>query len=104
MRLEEATQQSNEYHHPLWLQLARESGIPNTPLTTYLRSELLFNNPLTVDGTLITKDTITNKLGQQETFSYSHPQLTPKLLYEALQYGINNNLWPNKVTIYNPDN
>jgi len=47
----------NDKHVPVWTKLCQDSKILNTPLSPYIDKEVMYNNPLQVDGTKITKDT-----------------------------------------------
>jgi len=76
---------ANDKHLKPWSDLCKENKISTTPLTPYLDEELLYDNPLSVDGTLITKDT---------GFNYQYPKVTIELLKESLQYHIKNGAFP----------
>lgn len=89
IKLEQITNDSNEYHHPIWLEICKESGIPNTPYTTYISQELLYNNALSVDGTAIT----TTK-GATTPFVYQHSTLTAAEIYNSIKSAQDQNLWP----------
>lgn len=96
LKLEQITNDSNEYHHPIWLALCKEHGIPNTPYTTYISQELLYNNALSVDGTAITKlhTTTAGKAAKTPAFTYQYPTLTPQAIYDSIKYAQEQKLWP----------
>jgi len=75
---------ANDKHLKPWSDLCKEHKITTTPLTPYLDEELLYDNPLGVDGRAITE------LG----FKYNHPHMTVELLRESLDYHIKNGAFP----------
>jgi len=75
---------ANDKHLKPWSDLCKENKISTTPLTPYLDEELLYDNPLSVDGSAITK----------EGFTYTHPKVTLELVKESLQYHIKNGSFP----------
>jgi nucleoside-diphosphate-sugar epimerase len=79
---------ANDKHLKPWSDLCKEHQINTTPLTPYLDEELLYDNPLSVDGTAISSET---------GFKYSHPKLTQELVREALDYHIKNGAFPSKL-------
>lgn len=44
---------ANEEHSEPWCELCKKHNIKNSPLTSFLAQELLYNNPLSVDGSFI---------------------------------------------------
>jgi nucleoside-diphosphate-sugar epimerase len=76
LKLEELVEEANDGHLGPWNQLLRENGINSTPLNPYLEKELLYNNPLCVDGSKI------KALG----FQCSCPRLTRELLEDSVNY------------------
>jgi len=74
----------NEKHLAPWSELCKNSGIENTPLTPYLDPELLYNTPLSVDGSAI------EKLG----FKYDFPMINEELLREQADYFVKQGLFP----------
>jgi len=74
----------NEKHLAPWSELCKNAGIDNTPLTPYLDPELLYNNPLSVDGSAI------EALG----FTYDNPELNDTLLREQIDYYVQQGLFP----------
>jgi len=70
-----------------WSDLCKEHQISTTPLTPYLDEELLYDNPLSVDGNAIT----------ETGFKYAHPKVTPELVRESLDYHIKNGAFPAKL-------
>jgi len=67
---------ANSTHLGPWSELCKGKNIVNTPLTPYLDEELLYNNPLSVDGNKITST----------GFTYKHPKMTEAHLREVLAY------------------
>jgi len=67
-----------------WSDLCKKHNITTTPLNPYLDEELLYDNPLAIDGSAITA------LG----FKYKYPQITPDLLKENVDYHIKNHAFP----------
>ena len=74
----------NETHLQPWGEITEKQGIKRTPLSPFLEPELLLNNDLAIDGTLITT------LG----FTYDVPAPTVDLLREELQYWIDIQAFP----------
>jgi len=79
---------ANEKHLKPWSDLCKAKGITNTPLTPYLDEELLYNNPLSIDGEKITK------VG----FHYKHPKMTDAHLRETVAYFADLNFFPQGLT------
>lgn len=75
---------ANDKHLKPWSDLCKENKISTTPLTPYLDEELLYDNPLTVDGSAI----------KETGFTYQHPKVTSDLVKESLQYHIKNGAFP----------
>jgi len=75
---------ANDKHLKPWSDLCKKHNITTTPLNPYLDEELLYDNPLAVDGNAITA------LG----FKYKHPQITADLLKQNVDYHIKNNAFP----------
>lgn len=93
LKLRDLTADANDSHQPIWLALNKELGIPHTPYTTYISMELLYNNPLCIDGTNITKlIKSTDKTGTP--FTYDYPTMTHQLVYDALFAAQQRNLFP----------
>jgi nucleoside-diphosphate-sugar epimerase len=78
---------ANDKHLKPWSDLCKEHQITTTPLTPYLDEELLYDNPLSVDGSAI----------QDTGFKYAHPKVTPELVRESLEYHIKNGAFPSKL-------
>lgn len=76
LRMKDAVDAANEQHMDPWSEMCKQSGIKSTPLSPYLDIELLYNNPLSVDGTAIEKT----------GFQYELPTLTKELLEEEIAY------------------
>lgn len=75
---------ANDKHLKPWSDLCKEKGITTTPLTPYLDEELLYDNPLCVDGSAITST----------GFKYEKPHVTIDLVKDSLKYHINNKSFP----------
>jgi nucleoside-diphosphate-sugar epimerase len=75
---------ANEKHLKPWSDLCKSKQITNTPLTPYLDEELLYNNPLSIDGTKITTT----------GFNYKYPNVTEETLRETLNYFIELGYFP----------
>jgi len=75
---------ANEKHLKPWSDLCKSKGIVNTPLTPYLDEEVLYNNPLSIDGSKILK------IG----FSYAHPKMTEAHLREVITYFAESGFFP----------
>jgi len=78
------TEEINEKHLKPWSDLCKNESINNTPLTPYLDQELLYNTPLSVDGSKI----------EGTGFTYDHPKVTEQLLREQVNYYIGQGLFP----------
>lgn len=76
LKMKDAVEAANDQHMEPWSQMCKESGITSTPLSPYLDIELLYNNPLSVDGTAIEKT----------GFQYEVPVMTKELLEEEITY------------------
>jgi nucleoside-diphosphate-sugar epimerase len=84
LKIKEAAETANENHMNPWGEMLKESGIKFTPLSPYIDVELLYNNGLSVDGSLI----------EGTGFKYDYPQLTKDLLLEEIKYFQELNLFP----------
>lgn len=78
---------ANDKHLKPWSDLCKQQGISNTPLTPYLDEELLYNNPLSVDGTAVVAT----------GFKYKYPEINEDLLREALKYFIDIGFFPGSI-------
>eukprot|EP01156_Anaeramoeba_ignava_P017909 Anaeramoba_ignava/a90304_707.p1 GENE.a90304_707~~a90304_707.p1 ORF type:complete len:366 (-),score=129.85 a90304_707:96-1193(-) len=85
MNMKSVTEDVNEKHLTPWADLCKQHGILSTPLTPYLDKELLYKNPLSINGTKIEKE-----LG----FQYKYPKMTQELVQEQLDYFLKLNLFP----------
>ncbi|KAH9599187.1 hypothetical protein LSM04_008906 [Trypanosoma melophagium] len=83
-KLEELVEEANDGHMGPWSTMLKNHNIDVTPLNPYLEPELLYNNPLAVDGLKL------RELG----FQCSCPKLTKELLEDSLEYWINLGLFP----------
>lgn len=75
---------ANDKHLKPWSDLCKAANITSTPLTPYLDEELLYDNPLSVDGSFITNT----------GFKYEHPKMNEALLRECLDYFVKNGAFP----------
>jgi len=75
---------ANEKHLKPWSDLCKAKGIVNTPLTPYLDEELLYNNPLSVDGSKITTT----------GFEYKHPAMSQQDLTEVINFFVELSFFP----------
>jgi len=64
----------NDEHMKPWSQLCKEKNLIGTPLSPYLDQELLYNNPLCIDGSAIEK----------KGFTYDYPNMTADLIREKI--------------------
>ena len=87
-----AAETANENHMLPWSEMIKQSGIKFTPLSPHIDKELLYNNSLSVDGTLIEKET---------GFHYDYPNVTVELIQEQIEYFKKMNLFPDFVKIDN---
>jgi nucleoside-diphosphate-sugar epimerase len=78
---------ANDKHLKPWSDLCKNANISTTPLTPYLDEELLYDNDLAVDGSLITT------LG----FKYSHPKVEESLLRESVDYYLKQGSFPSGI-------
>ncbi|KAJ3239239.1 hypothetical protein HDU81_006344 [Chytriomyces hyalinus] len=85
LNLESITEDVNEKHLEPWAQLCKEGGINSTPLTPYLDKELLRDNALNMDGSLIEK-----KFG----FQYLVPQFSEAKVRETIKDFEDIGVWP----------
>lgn len=75
----------NDTMVPAWATLCQEHNVLNTPLSPYVDTELLYNNDMCVDGSLICRET---------AFTYSHPTLEKKELERILESFIAQKIFP----------
>ncbi|PWU99010.1 hypothetical protein C4B63_10g444 [Trypanosoma cruzi] len=78
LKLEELVEEANDGHMEPWTKMLREHGISVTPLSPYLEPELLYDNPLAVDGSKL------RALG----FRCSCPKVAKELLDDSLDYWV----------------
>jgi len=74
----------NDKHVPVWTKLCQEAKILNTPLSPYIDKEVMYNNPLQVDGT---------KLSKEAKFVYRFP-ITEALLREQIDGFVKQGVFP----------
>jgi len=87
MAMKMVAETANEKHLTPWSELCKQHKISTTQLTPYLDEELLYDNPLSIDGTAICST----------GFKYTHPQVTQELVRESLNYHIKNGSFPAKL-------
>ena len=75
----------NDDHMKPWSQLCKQEGLVGTPLSPYLDQELLYNNPLCIDGSAI----------EGTGFVYDVPKMTTDLVREEIKYFSDQKLFPN---------
>lgn len=78
------TKSVNTKHMNPWLGLTHQSGVVASPISPYLSSELLSNNHLSLDGSLI----------ESTGFTYKHPQITEELVSGEIDYWLSINAFP----------
>ncbi len=76
MKLDEISEQANQEHLDTWLEMCKETGVTNTPLTPAVDKELLSKRPLCIDGSKL------KALG----FQYSCPAPTAETILDSIQY------------------
>jgi nucleoside-diphosphate-sugar epimerase len=86
LKLEELVDEANDGHLTPWNAMLRAAGISVTPLNPYLEKELLYNNPLSIDGSKL----------KNSGFQCSCPFVTPELLADSLKYWKDLGLFPQK--------
>ncbi|KAH7820632.1 putative NAD-dependent epimerase [Monocercomonoides exilis] len=74
----------NDKHCQPWSEMCKAASITNTPLSPFLPQELLYNTPLSVDGTKI----------EGTGFVYQHPMMTPVLVKEVVDGYILQGMFP----------
>ncbi len=79
---------ANETHSPVWMTLLEEHKMINSPLSTYISQELLYNHHLSADGSAITKT----------GFTYSHPVCDEKEVRAVIAYAEAQGIFPPKLT------
>lgn len=84
LNMELAAKTANDNHMNPWSDMIQKAGIKFTPLSPFLDKEILYNNPVFIDGTAI------ESLG----FKYSHPDLTKDLIKEEISYFVDQNVFP----------
>jgi len=85
LSLKSACDAANEAHMPVWSGLLKDHGILNTPLSTYISLELLYNNSLCVDGTYIC--TVLD-------FQYDHPECNEAEIRDMINYAAQQGILP----------
>ncbi|KAK2168956.1 hypothetical protein LSH36_13g22038 [Paralvinella palmiformis] len=84
LSIDEVIQDINDKHMTPWGEACQKDGISNTPITPYIREDVLMHRHQFVNGTRILKT----------GFTYDHPTLTKDLLKEVLDDFIAMNLYP----------
>lgn len=84
LNMKGATEEINEKHTQPWSLMCRASGITYTPLSPFIDQELLYNTPLSIDGSRI----------ESTGFKYQHPVMTAALVKEVVDAYILQKLFP----------
>lgn len=86
MKLEELVDEANDGHADYWIELLKSKGMSEetTPLNPYLEKELLYNNPICIDGSKMAA------LG----FQCSCPTMTKALVEHSINYWREQKLFP----------
>jgi nucleoside-diphosphate-sugar epimerase len=84
VNLKSVAEDVNDKHLKPWSDLCKAAGILNTPLTPYLDQELLYNNSLSVDGSLV----------ESTGFVYDVPKVDEALVREQIDYFVKQKLFP----------
>jgi hypothetical protein len=79
------TEDVNEKHLGPWADLLKESNIAISPLSPYVDEELLHSHPVSVNGTLIERET---------GFTYEVPYITKEKLEEIINGYKELKVWP----------
>jgi len=87
LKLSEAVKTANDNHMAPWSEMCKKANIV-TPLSPYLDKEILSNNPLSVDGSLI----------EETGFKYTVPIMKQEYILEEISYFENQKIFP-KITI-----
>ncbi|KAJ3079654.1 hypothetical protein HDU99_010402 [Rhizoclosmatium hyalinum] len=90
LNLESITEDVNEKHLEPWAQLCKAGGVNSTPLTPYLDKELLRDNALNLDGSLIERTF---------DFQYSVPKFTEEKIREVIKDFEDIGVWPKGTTL-----
>ncbi|KAG2189247.1 hypothetical protein INT44_004389 [Umbelopsis vinacea] len=85
LNLGTVTEDVNEKHLGPWADLLKESNIAISPLSPYVDEELLHSHPVSVNGTLIERET---------GFTYEVPYLTKEKLEEIINGYKELKVWP----------
>lgn len=86
LNLKSAAETANDTHMMPWSDMCKNSNIKSTPLSPYIDVELLYNTPLSIDGSAIEKD-----LG----FKYETPNITSAEIVNFINYWKDLGLFPN---------
>lgn len=84
LNFQSIVEDANDTHMQPWSDMCKEKGITNTPLSPFIDKELLYNNPMSIDGTAI----------ETTGFSYEVPQITKDLVVESIKYFEDLKLFP----------
>eukprot|EP00762_Andalucia_godoyi_P004476 ANDGO_08189.mRNA.1 Uncharacterized protein PB2B2.11 len=84
LNFQSIVEDANDTHMQPWSDMCKEKAIANTPLSPFIDKELLYNNPLSVDGSAI----------ESTGFSYEVPKITKDLLVESIKYFEDLKLFP----------
>lgn len=84
LNLKNVTAEVNDKHIKPWAELQRLNNLDASPISPYIPPELLYDIPLSVDGSKI------ESIG----FEYKYPTMTSQLLVEMLNYWLKQNVFP----------
>jgi len=84
LNIKGVAEQANDKHLKPWSEVCKKHGIVNTPLTPYIDPELLYDNSLSIDGSLI------ESIG----FKYDFPAVSEPLLREQIDFFVKQKLFP----------
>jgi hypothetical protein len=87
LNLKLATEYTNDMHLPPWAMLCSKFKIESTPISPFVAPALLYDRPLSVDGSLI----------ENTGFEYKQPLVTEDLIREELDYWIVQKVFPPNV-------
>eukprot|EP01028_Stygiella_incarcerata_P013156 TRINITY_DN81571_c0_g1_i1.p1 TRINITY_DN81571_c0_g1~~TRINITY_DN81571_c0_g1_i1.p1 ORF type:complete len:389 (-),score=100.68 TRINITY_DN81571_c0_g1_i1:197-1363(-) len=84
MRFKAVLEDANDTHMTAWSELCKEVKILNTPLSPFIDQELLYNHPLSMDGSAF----------MATGFKLLHPTMTVELVRGIISYFMDLNLFP----------
>lgn len=84
LSMRSVAEEANDRHVEPWHEMLKAAGISNTPLSPYIDKELLYDNPLRINGAKI----------ESTGFKYQHPKIANDLLAPQLHTAISMKLFP----------